>query len=46
MERTLQGIDRNSVAAMTEQLIEIKENVRQATLERAHTVTELEPHYG
>jgi MarR family transcriptional regulator for hemolysin len=46
MERTLRGVDRNAIAAMTAQLIDIKENVRQATLERAQTDTELEPHYG
>jgi len=46
MEHALQGIDRSTTAAMTAHLIEIKENVRQATLERAHTATELETHYG
>jgi MarR family transcriptional regulator for hemolysin len=46
MEQTLRGVDRDAIAAMTAQLIDIKENVRQATLERAQTDTELEPYYG
>ena len=35
MERTLIGVDRNAVEAMTNQLAAIKENVRQAISERA-----------
>jgi len=49
MERILTGVDRAAVEAMTRHLAAIKENVRQAILERAageSAQADMERHYG
>ena len=49
MDRTLTGVDRNAIDAMTKQLSAIKENVRQAIVERGaqtQSESEVEAHYG
>jgi MarR family transcriptional regulator for hemolysin len=49
MARTLAGVDRNAVEAMTKHLSAIKENVRQAIIERAageSAQADMERHYG
>ncbi len=42
----LAGFDRAAAEDMTKQLAVIKENLRQAILDRAHGESELERHYG
>ena len=47
MGRVLAGVERSAVEAMTANLSAIKENLRQAIVERANTTdTDLEATYG